>query len=34
MGRTVAQRVRFITLFISKPSTAKQQREITKIFVI
>ena len=31
MGRTVAQRVRFITLFISKPSTAKQ-REITKNF--
>ena len=31
MGRTIARHVRFKTLYISYPSRAKQQREITTI---
>ena len=34
IGRTVAQHVRFKTLYISQLSYAKQQREITTICVV
>ena len=32
--RTIIQHVRFKTLYISLPSSTKQQREITKIWVV
>ena len=34
IGRTIAQHVRFKTLYISQPSYAKQQRKITTICVV
>ena len=34
MGRIKAQRVRFQTMYISQPSSAKQQRETSKICVV
>ena len=34
IGRTIAQHVRFKTLYISRPSYAKQPREITTICVV
>ena len=34
IGRTIAQHVRFKTLYISKPSYAKQQHEIATICVV
>lgn len=34
MGRIKAQRVRFQTMYISQPSSAKQQRETSKICLV
>ena len=33
MSRTIAMHVRFESLYISLPSSAKQQREMTKFYV-
>ena len=33
MGKTIAVHVRFESLYISLPSSAKQQREMTKFYV-
>ena len=33
MSRTIAVHVRFQSLYISLPSSAKQQREMTKLYV-
>ena len=33
MSKTIAMHVRFVSLYISLPSSAKQQREMTKLCV-